>query len=35
MGGGLAKLVVRVDDPSGLGQGVSPVIEAPLATGFS
>jgi hypothetical protein len=29
MGGGLAKEVVRGDDPSAFGQGVSPVIEAP------
>ena len=35
MGGGWANLVVRGDDPSAFGQGVSPVIDAPAATGLS
>ena len=30
MGGGLAKLVVRAEVPSALGQGVSPLRAAPL-----
>jgi len=34
-GGALAKLVVRGDDPSGLGQGVSPVSLAPAGTALS
>src|SRR5437660_11324362 len=35
IGGGLAKLVVRSEEPSGLGHGVSPLTRAPCGTGLS
>ena len=34
MGGGLANLVVRGDEPSAFGHGVSPVMVAPAGTGL-